>query len=125
MPGLARATETGKEFSDLPPIHRAASPFNKRVSASRNTGSILLPRSEVNSIKRAVRRVTINDIALACVGGALRQYLSARGQLARDSLACGAPINLRGAHDKNTGGNKIATMVVGLATHVADPVGIA
>jgi WS/DGAT/MGAT family acyltransferase len=122
LPGLARARETGKEFSDLPPLHRAASPFNKRVNASRNTGSALFLRSEVLAIKRAVRRVTLNDIALACVGGALRRYLSARGQLARDSLACGAPINLRGASDKNTGGNKIATMVVGLATHIADPV---
>ena len=122
LPGLARARETGKEFSDLPPLHRAASPFNKRVRANRKTGSVILERSQVLDIKRAVRRVTLNDIALACVGGALRRYLSARGQLPRDSLACGAPINLRSANDTNSGGNKIATMVVGLATHIADPV---
>ncbi len=122
LPGLVRARDSRKEFSDLPPIDRAASLFNDRVGATRTTGAILLPRQSVLEVKRAVRRVTLNDIALAVVGGALRAYLDSRGKLGRDSLACGAPISLRGIEDKETGGNKIATMIVGLATHVSDPV---
>ena len=122
LPGLVRALDSRKEFSDLPPIDRAASLFNDRVGSTRTTGAILLPRQSVLEVKRAVRRVTLNDIALAVVGGALRAYLDSREKLGRDSLACGAPINLRGIENKETGGNKIATMIVGLATHVSDPV---
>ena len=122
LPGLAKAREAQKDFADLPPISRAAARFNKRVSGTRTTGAVLLPRDQVIAIKRAVRRVTLNDIALACVGGALRKYLVAHGRMSKESLVCGAPISLRGVKDKAAGGNKIATMAVGLATHVADPV---
>ncbi len=122
LPGLLKARESRKEFSDLPPLHRGASFFNDRVGSRRTTGAILLPRDKVLEIKRAVRRVTLNDIALACVGGALRQYLAAEKKLPRKSLSCGAPISLRNTQDEKTGGNQIARMVVGLATHIADPV---
>ncbi len=122
LPGMAKARETQKDFADLPAICRTAARFNKRVSRTRTTGAVLLPRDAVIAIKRAVRRVTLNDIALACVGGALRKYLLAHGRMSKESLACGAPISLRSAKDKAVGGNKIATMVVGLATHISDPV---
>jgi diacylglycerol O-acyltransferase len=122
LPGLARAHESRKQFGDLPSIHNTGSLFNDRVGAARTTGAVLWPAAEVLQIKRAVRRVTLNDIALACVGGALRQYLGSRGKLSRKSLASGVPISLRNPGDKDAGGNKIATMVVGLATHIADPV---
>lgn len=122
LPGLARAHESRKQFEDLPSIHNTGSLFNDRVGSKRATGAVLLPAEDVLGIKRAVGRVTLNDIALACVGGALRQYLSSRGKLSRKSLASGVPISLRNPGDKDAGGNKIATMVVGLATHMADPV---
>jgi diacylglycerol O-acyltransferase len=63
----------------------------------------------------------LNDIALSVVGGALREYLLAHGELPETSLVFGAPINLR-SRDDNSTGNKIATMQVGLATDLADPI---
>ena len=122
LPGFMRARQTRQHFSDLPPILSTGSRFNATVKPRRSTGAVLLPKSEVLAIKRAVRRVTLNDIAMACVAGALREYLLFHQQLPAKSLAGGIPINLRGAADDQTGGNKIATMVVGLATHMADPV---
>lgn len=122
VPGLLRARKTRQEFSDLPPIYRGVSCFNDRVDKRRVTGAVLLPKNSVLEVKRKVRRVTLNDIALAVVGGALRHYLAAHGQTYRESLASGAPINLRGTADEKTGGNKTATMVVGLATQLEDPV---
>ena len=122
VPGFLRARQTRQKFSDLPPIHSSASRFNAHVKAGRNAGGVLMPMQEVIAIKRAVRRVTLNDIAVACVAGALREYLILHRSLPAKSLAAGVPINLRGPGDDKTGGNKIATMVVGLATHVADPV---
>jgi len=122
LPGVLRARETRQQFSDLPPIHSTGSRFNARVKAGRSTGAALLPMADVVAIKRAVRRVTLNDIAMSCVAGALREYLLFHQQLPARSLAGGIPINLRAPDDDRAGGNKIATMVVGLATHVADPV---
>jgi WS/DGAT/MGAT family acyltransferase len=122
LPGVVRARETRQKFSDLPPILATGSRFNARVKPGRSTGSVLMPMPEVLAIKRAVRRVTLNDIAMACVAGALREYLVFHRQLPAKSLAGGIPINLRGPADDNAGGNKIATMAVGLATHMSDPV---
>ena len=122
LPGFLRARETRQQFSDLPPIHSTECRFNARVRAGRSTGAILLPMADVIAVKRAVGRVTLNDIAMSCVAGALREYLLFHRKLPGRSLAAGIPINLRAPDDERAGGNKIATMVVGLATHVANPV---
>ena len=122
VPGVMRVRKTREQFSDLPAIHSGAARFNARVKAGRHTGAALMPMPEVTAIKRAVRRVTLNDIAVACVSGALREYLLYYQQLPRHSLAAGVPISLRGSSNDSAGANRIATMIVGLATHVADPV---
>lgn len=122
VPGVMRVRKTREQFSDLPAIHSGAARFNARVKAGRRTGAALMPMPEVTAIKRAVRRVTFNDIAVACVSGALREYLLYHQQLPRHSLAAGVPISLRGPANDSAGANRIATMIVGLATHVADPV---
>ncbi len=122
LPGFARARAARREFSDLPRIHDGGSRFNRPVRAGRNTGTVLLKTEKVLSIKRAVRRVTLNDIALSCVGGGIRKYLLQARQLPVNSLASGVPISLRGAGDDASGGNRIATMKVGLATNVVDPI---
>lgn len=121
MPGVLRARETRQQFTDLPPVHRGRAHFNNRVSNERCTGALLLPRADVLAVKRAARRVTFNDIAMACVAGALRRYLGEHAKLPQNSLASGIPINLRGSGDQSASGNKIGTMVVGLATEVEDP----
>lgn len=122
LPGFARAREARKAFSDLPDIHGGGSRFNRPVRAGRHTGALLLSTEKVMSVKRAVRRVTLNDIALACVAGGLRDYLRQKGQLPVKSLASGVPISLRRAGDDSSSGNRIATMKVGLATNVEDPI---
>ena len=100
---------------------QAKTRFNTEVTRGRVIGSLHTPLNELKAIKRAVRRVTLNDIAVSIVGGALRQYLQTHDELPRTSLVCGAPVNLRTRND-GSGGNKIATMQVGLATDIADPV---
>jgi diacylglycerol O-acyltransferase len=122
LPGVLRARDTRRKFTDLPRLHRGGARFNSAVTARRSTGSVLLALDEVIAIKRAVRRVTLNDIAMCCVSGALRRYLAHHRQLPAQSLAAGVPVNLRSRDDASAGGNKIATMVVGLATDVDDPV---
>lgn len=122
VPGVLRAREVRAEHSDLPPMCRTRLRFNDRVSGGRSVGAIIWPREAFMAIKRAVRHVTLNDIALSIVGGAIRQYLRQKRQLPASSAVAGVPISLRGGGGKGPGSNQIATMMVGLATGVADPV---
>jgi WS/DGAT/MGAT family acyltransferase len=122
IPGLARARRSREQFADLPPVHNRKAKFNAPVAAGRHSGSILLPMDDVTAIRRAVRRVTVNDIALTCVAGALRTYLSKTRSLPDGALVAGVPVSLRSAKNQDTPGNQIATMRVGLATQEIDPV---
>jgi diacylglycerol O-acyltransferase len=122
LPGFVRARQTRQQFSGLPPIRSTGAHFNAPVRSGRSIGTVLMPMADVLTIKRAVRRVTLNDVAMACVSGALREYLLAQRKLPAKSLAAGVPINLRTAADECASGNKIATMIVGLATDIDDPV---
>jgi diacylglycerol O-acyltransferase / wax synthase len=122
VPGVLRAREVRAEHGDLPPLLRTRLRFNDRVGGGRSVGAIIWPREAFVAIRRAVRHVTLNDIALSIVGGALRQYLRQKRQLPVDSVVAGVPISLRGGGGEGPGSNQIATMMVGLATGVADPV---
>lgn len=122
LPRLLKAREASLPFRDLPAISRSATPFNADVVPGRTTGAILVAFEEILAIKRSVRHVTLNDIAIAIVSGGLRAYLRHHGRLPKESLSCGAPISLRKAGDKDLRGNMIATMVVGMATNEEDPV---
>lgn len=95
--------------------------FNVKLSKPRVVGSLRVSVDDFKRIKRSVGRVTYNDIAVSIVGGALRAYLLSKNELPETSLVCGAPVNLRSAGDHSSG-NKIATMQIGLATDIDDPV---
>jgi WS/DGAT/MGAT family acyltransferase len=93
MPGVLRASLKQDRFSDLPAVLATRAHFNNAVGTAKTTGFVLWPREEFLVIRRAVRRVTLNDIALSIVSGALREYLKSHAQLPAKSLACGVPIN--------------------------------
>lgn len=95
--------------------------FNNKVNAQRVVGAVRIPIESVRLIKRFVRGITYNDIAVSVIGGALRQYLQIHGELPRYSLVSGVPVNVRRQGDLQRG-NKLATMQVGLATDIEDPV---
>ena len=121
IPAVSKMRELKKTAEFSSSTKHSKTRFNAVVTSGRVIGTLQIPAQGLRAIKRAVRRVTPNDIAVSIVGGALRKYLLAHGELPRASLVCGAPINLRSRND-GTVGNKIATMQIGLATDVADPV---
>ncbi|RLQ21718.1 DUF1298 domain-containing protein [Seongchinamella sediminis] len=121
LPALTRFNGADTK-EKLPPVRRFRALFNAQVGSGRSVGVVLLPREEVQQVKRAVRRVTYNDIAASIIAGALRRYLAGRDELPDKSLVAGMPINLRGADSGRSGSNQIATMAVGLGTQVADPI---
>lgn len=95
--------------------------FNGHISQHRVLDSITLDFAEIRAIKNGVPGATVNDAMLAIVSGALRKYLEFMGELPRESLTCGCPIDVRDPSERGTGGNVIGFMGVMLRTDVADP----
>lgn len=106
MPSLARAPRTR---------------FNERVTAHRVFDCARADLHELKGVKAAVAGSTINDVALAVVGGGLRHYLGDRGELPDRTMTAAVPISTRTPDEVGTGGNQVAMMTAPLGTDIADP----
>lgn len=104
-----------KRVKDIPRTR-----FNSTVSPHRVYDAVTFPLDDIKRIKNSVEGATVNDTALALLGGALRKYLSKHDELPESSLAAMAPINIRSDKDK-AGGNVVSSMTVQLRTDVEDP----
>jgi diacylglycerol O-acyltransferase len=66
---------------------------------------------------------TVNDVVLAVVSGALRDWLRARGVRTEGlELRALVPVSIRGEHERGALGNRIAAMRGPLPVYVEDPV---
>ena len=99
------------------------SPVNVRIGPQR---TLVRFQADMADIRRAKRRaqleasddhVTINDVYLAAVAGALRTLALRRGE-APQPLKVMVPVNLRG-EDDDPGGNRISFCFVELPVHVS------
>ncbi|MGH3826529.1 MAG: wax ester/triacylglycerol synthase family O-acyltransferase [Pseudonocardiaceae bacterium] len=95
--------------------------INQGLTPERRFARASLPLDKVLTVKD-VAGVTVNDVALAIVGGALRGYLHARGALPDRPLVASVPVGMDGpgATPRATG-NRFSRLVTSLATDVADP----
>ena len=96
--------------------------FNGRVSSTRVTDTLRMDLQDIKDIRNAVEGSTINDVIVSIVGGGMRKYLGAHGELPEVSLTCGAPISVRPKDDQDSVGNQVSMMTISLATDVEDPV---
>ena len=65
---------------------------------------------------------TINDVVLAMVSSALRDYFTGLGTLPSHSMVAMTPVSLRDKDDDADGGNAVGAILCALATDVEDPV---
>ena len=103
----------------LPPIDRL--PFNGRLSSERNFETTRLPLARALAVRRAFG-VTLNDVVLAAVTGALRQYCGWRGidPEELDCIRALVPVDNREQGDRAPGCN-VASMFVELPIGEPDP----
>lgn len=120
VPGMAKAVAglSRGQLTRVKNIPRTR--FNERVSPHRVFDAMSVELDDVKKIKNAVAGATVNDAAISIVGGALRKYLEAHGELPGESLAAMAPINVRSDKDQS-GGNIVATMTVQVRSDIEDP----
>jgi WS/DGAT/MGAT family acyltransferase len=77
--------------------------------------------ADFKRIKACVPDATINDVALAYVGGALRQYLDGHNELPDETLVAACPMSIRSTSESGSGGNRLFGRLQALGTTIADP----
>jgi WS/DGAT/MGAT family acyltransferase len=96
--------------------------FNQQVSGHKVFDEARFQMADVKRLRSAVPGATVNDVALAIVGGAMRRYLESKGELPEEPLVAMVPISTRAPDQAGTGGNQVSMMRASLATNVANPV---
>ncbi len=102
------------------PLTAPRVPFNGSITGGRVVAYADVSLADVKAIKSAVGG-TFNDAVTAVCGGALRSYLSSRGELPDSSLIAVVPVSTRGGAD-DLAANRISAMFTSLGTDCADPV---
>ena len=95
-------------------------PMNRHVGPHRRVALSQQPLAEVKCIKNKFG-VTVNDVVIAICAGALRSWLDARGELPDEPLLAMVPVSVRTPEQRGTFGNRVATMLAPIPTHLSDP----
>ena len=132
LPALLRRTATNvtalvkiRRGSDVTPprplLDVPRTSFNAALGSRRNFATCTLSLDEIKAV-RAAHGVTVNDVVLGVVGGALRRWMDERGERLTASLTAGVPV---GTEPPGTpprlSGNRVSTLFTTLATDIDDP----
>ena len=127
LAGAARSTllpekdENGKRNWALPSgdLFAPRTSFNVAITNQRRFAARTVPLAEVKEIAKRVG-VSLNDVVMATVAGALRDYFIGHRELPAKPLAAAVPVSLRTAGDESAN-NQVSMVRMTLATDVADP----
>ena len=93
--------------------------MNRSISARRTVAFSSLSLADVQAVKQQ-HGVTVNDVVLATLAGALRRYLAFREELPARALVAAIPTSVRtGDHDAF--GNQVSSMFASLPVELDDP----
>jgi diacylglycerol O-acyltransferase len=95
--------------------------FNGPLGSRRIFATVTLSLDELKAAKQT-HGVTLNDVVLGVVSGALRRWLDAKGERPRSSLTAGVPVGTDPVDGPpRLEGNRVSNMFTTLATDVDDP----
>jgi diacylglycerol O-acyltransferase / wax synthase len=97
-----------------------ASPFAGPITSQRVASGVSLSLAVIKGIRRQAD-VTVNDVLLTVIGGALRAYLTDRARLPQTALVANVAVSTRSDQEPQDAGNKISVMLVGLGTDIESP----
>jgi diacylglycerol O-acyltransferase len=123
LPGLARLIQgvaRGTLRSGFGGVPRTR--FNGSVGSHRVVGGCDFDLATMKEMRLKIPGATVNDVVVAIVGGAMRQYLKGKSELPSESMVAMAPISVRSAGERNTLGNQVSAMTIPIGTHIADPI---
>lgn len=118
---LARRERSVDTDVPRPILDTPRTPFNTALTPRRSFATTSLPLADLKRVKTA-HGVTLNDVVLALVGGALRRYLLQRDQLPGRTLTCAVPVSTEEAGGTpRLRGNLVSNLFTVLGTDQADP----
>src|SRR5436309_5487413 len=97
------------------PFSAPRTAFNVSIGGRRRFAFADVPLDEVKMVKNSLGG-TVNDVVLAICAGALRRYLLGHGVLPDTGLVAMVPISVRVEEEKGAMGNRVSSMLTGLAT---------
>jgi WS/DGAT/MGAT family acyltransferase len=97
-------------------------PLNQSIGPHRRVEWTTFELADFKGVKNALGG-TVNDVVLAVVAGALREWLHAHGTRTEGlELRAMVPVSVRSEGEKNQFGNRVAAMRGPLPVYAADPV---
>ncbi|MDA7419114.1 wax ester/triacylglycerol synthase family O-acyltransferase [Xenophilus arseniciresistens] len=118
-PGEAPGAGDLRELAKRLDMRAPRTAFNVAITNQRSFAGRTIPLADTKAIARHFG-VSLNDVVLATVAGALRQYFKDSNELPEQPLIAGVPVSLREAGDE-TANNQASMMLVSLATDIKDP----
>jgi diacylglycerol O-acyltransferase / wax synthase len=121
--GLGKyALDIARNEVPAPDISAPKTILNRPVGPHRVFDAAEFPLEGLKDIKNAAG-VTVNDVALGIIGGALQRYLTAKGEAPSEgSLAAAMPLNMRTRRGTTEENNQVGSVFASLHTDIADPV---
>lgn len=120
----ARAARRARTRAEQPPPARPVAPairLNGALGNQRAFACVQLDLATAMAVKTAAA-VTVNDVLLGLVAGALRTELKARGELPGTPLVAGVPVSRLAPELQEPHGNRgLTTMYMALPTNEEDP----
>lgn len=95
--------------------------FSGDISPHRMVTGVALPLADFQMIRNQLKSITVNDIFLAIVGGAVRRYLGEKNELPATSLHAAVPVSTHGEKRSADEGNSVSGTLAPLLTNIADP----
>lgn len=93
--------------------------FNVAITNQRRFAARTVPLAEVKEIAKRCG-VSLNDVVMATVSGALRDYFIGHRELPARPLSAAVPVSLRAAGDESAN-NQVGMVTMNLASDRADP----
>jgi diacylglycerol O-acyltransferase len=117
---LLRHRRKSAVATPLPIVNTPRTSFNHALTPRRSFVSASLPVDEVDTVRHAFG-VTVNDVILATVAGALRNYLLERRELPTQALVVGVPV-VADPNETRMTGNRVSNLFTSLATDEPEPI---
>ncbi|MFN2540285.1 MAG: wax ester/triacylglycerol synthase family O-acyltransferase, partial [Mycobacteriales bacterium] len=119
---LVRHKRSSDVRTPVPVLSTPRTSFNGVITARRAFATVSLPIDDFKRVKKA-HGVTLNDVVLAAVGGALRSWMDEHDEHPAASLIAGVPVSTDEAGaGPRLGGNAVSNMFTTLGTAIDDPV---
>jgi diacylglycerol O-acyltransferase / wax synthase len=119
---VVKRTQRGENLGQAKPFNTPRTVFNGSISSKRSFATTNVQFSEIEAIKNKLD-VSVNDVILGVVAGALRAYLSEHSETPDRPLIASVPVAVKKdpKEARRLQGNELSNVFTSLCTDIDDP----